>query len=446
MPQPLLRANARRTPLAQSLPRLTSLVSPYTGIVPFTGQILSVTDDAPLFHVAAVTTKSKALIGFEANLYSGGISPTRDHALAASIGEAAERYAGACCPQDSLLVASAAELGARAVAPDTFALFSTAQYARPNFPFVRFDETTRLRWMSAREIRTGVERFVPAQLVYLVGVHDEPAISYGTSSGMACGATFEEAVLGGLLEIAERDAFLLTWYNRLSLPRVDWSGDPLLVREHERFYAPTRVPYTVLNLTDMLRVPTALVTLRNPRGNVALAVGAASSTSMQGAIRKALREAFQTRAFARRLRLDRPDFEPGTDFSAVRTFEDHVLTYAFDAYAAQTDFLEASSEVVPIAAIASVDDDDLTAAICEIARRLEVAGAHTYVSDLTPIDVQSAGLHVVRVVSPELCRLDVDNTCRFLGGRRLYDAAFAAGLIAAPLDADALNPLPHPFP
>ena len=45
-------------------------------------------------------------------------------------------------------------------------------------------------------------------------------------------------------------------------------------------------------------------------------------------------------------------------------------------------------------------------------------------------------------MAPELCPLDVSHAARFLGGRRLYHAAFEAGLVAAPLRLADLNPLP----
>jgi ribosomal protein S12 methylthiotransferase accessory factor len=53
---------------------------------------------------------------------------------------------------------------------------------------------------------------------------------------------------------------------------------------------------------------------------------------------------------------------------------------------------------------------------------------------------------VAKVVAPELQPLDVAYDGRFLGGRRLYRAAFELGLRAEPATFDDLNPHPHPFP
>jgi ribosomal protein S12 methylthiotransferase accessory factor len=84
--------------------------------------------------------------------------------------------------------------------------------------------------------------------------------------------------------------------------------------------------------------------------------------------------------------------------------------------------------------------------IDEVTARLARNAVSAYVVDVTSPDVRSLGLHVTRAVSPELCALDVAHGARYLGGPRLYRAAYDAGLAAAPLDPAAVNPLPHPFP
>ena len=439
-------AEVSRTPLEISLPRLKSLASPLTGIVPFTQQLLPATDDARLFHIASITGESEAVIGSSANRYNGGISVTYDAALAAAIGEGLERYAGAYTDENRVRVSTAADLGAATARPADYTLFHPAQYAEPGFPFVPFGEDTRIRWAPAFRLPGGEPAFVPAQLATVGDIyHGEPRLGYATSSGMACGATLEEAILSGLLELVERDAFLIAWYDALSLPLVDWSGDPLVTAENRRFFDPTGLRYAVVDLSGILGIPTALGVCRDERGDVALAVGCASAPTMQDAVRKAIRESFQTRSFGRQLRADIPDWAC-TDFAEIQSFEDHVLFYAFPEGAARAAFLDASPARTAVGAVAPLPGTTVTGWIEAIVARLARAGASVFVVETTPPDLRAAGLHAVAVVSPELCRLDVPYRHRYLGGRRLYHAAHEAGLLPAPLTLDRLNPLPHPFP
>jgi len=442
----VILAEVERTPLERSLPLLQSLVSPLTGIVPFTTPMLPMTDDARLFHVASTTANTELLIGAGANRYSGGIDYTPAGALAAAIGEAAERYAAAYIPASHMIAATAAELGTTAVDPASFALFDEEQYARPGFYFQRFTAYTRVRWSPAFRLPDGEPAHVPTQLVHLQqDSHDDTPVGYATSSGMACGATLEEAILSGLLELVERDAFLLTWYNRLSLPLVDWSADPALVRLDDEFFRPTGLRYAVVDLSAFLRVPTALGAVLDASGGPAFAAGAASSVTMDIAVRKALREAFQTRAFARQLRVDFPAWSCSDPLEIIG-FEDHVLYHAYGAPAGLDDFLVSSPLRTRVGDVAPVEGANVTANIRAIVRRLSGAGVDTYVVDTTPADLRAAGLHAVTVVCPQLCRLDVAYEHRYFGAARLRDAAFRAGVTDRRFTRADFNPEPHPFP
>jgi ribosomal protein S12 methylthiotransferase accessory factor len=66
--------------------------------------------------------------------------------------------------------------------------------------------------------------------------------------------------------------------------------------------------------------------------------------------------------------------------------------------------------------------------------------------DVTTPDVDEAGFKVVRVVVPELQRMDIDHRHQHLGGRRLYEVPHKLGRAAKLADEDTLNLQPHPFP
>ena len=60
---------------------------------------------------------------------------------------------------------------------------------------------------------------LPAQLVFLEAPPGDPHVAVPTSNGLACGTNASTTPsLAGLLEVVERDAFMLVWSNRLSLP------------------------------------------------------------------------------------------------------------------------------------------------------------------------------------------------------------------------------------
>ena len=86
---------------------------------------------------------------------------------------------------------------------------------------------------------------------------------------------------------------------------------------------------------------------------------------------------------------------------------------------------------------------ELLAALCG---RVEAAGSTAYAVDVTSPDVAELGLTVAKVVAPSSARSTSSHAARFLGGRRLYEAAAALGLAPAAARRGRAQPRPAPVP
>ena len=449
MPAAVELRPVRATPPAETLPRLRSFVSPLTGVVRRVSATLAAPDEHRLVSIGCELADGAPTIGTPLESFTGSEHWSADRAEAAAIGEALERYSGSYVPIERVVVATAAELGEDAVDPERFALFSDDQYRRSTFPFKPFRRDTPVGWIEGFSLPDGGRAYLPAQLVYMPWercVGREVRVGHATSSGLACAGTLEEAALTGLLELVERDAFMLVWHDRLSLPLLDWTRDEAIGRTDRRYFAPTRLRYSAVDLSVFLDVPTVLGVVHGPDGSLgALGVGAASAICVDVAWRKALAEAFSVQRWVRDRALEEPELlrRPA---AAIQSFDDHTLYYADEERASRAAFLDASCERRDTRSIRPIEGENVLEQIAAICTRLERRGASAYAVDVTSPDVAAAGLHVVHVLAPELCALDVVEGARFLGGRRLYEAAFEAGLVARPLAPADLNPDPHPFP
>src|SRR4029079_2166886 len=125
--------------------------------------------------------------------------------------------------------------------------FSTERQPSRVFPCTRFTQSTRLSFVEGFALDDGRPAFLPAQLVYLHYGRSEPPIGYPTSNGLACGPTLAEAVLAALLEVVERDAMMLVWANRLSLPELTWLDDPAIRTLARLAFAPTGLRYAAID-------------------------------------------------------------------------------------------------------------------------------------------------------------------------------------------------------
>ena len=92
---------------------------------------------------------------------------------------------------------------------------------------------------------------VPKLLAYY-SLGGEEGFVYETSNGSAVGGSLEEAILYGIFEVVERDSFLLTWYARLQVPRLDYSssGDSELILMIGRLTAVTGYEVRLYNTTS----------------------------------------------------------------------------------------------------------------------------------------------------------------------------------------------------
>jgi ribosomal protein S12 methylthiotransferase accessory factor len=435
------------TPLADALGRLEDAVSPLVGIVTHSVGTMSAPDESPLPNCACELASATRTLGAFAVEYGSGAHPDPARARAAAIGEAVERYSATFVPSERLRTTTARKLGVRAVRPSRFGLFDASQLERPEFPFVPFDEDTTTAFVEGYSLTDGGSAWLPAELVYLQPpVPGMRPIGYATSSGLACGPSYDEAVLAALLELVERDAVMLTWSNRLSLPLLRWDGDDDLEVLDDRYFGATGLPHAVVDASAFLDVPVAIGIVHGMAGSrAALAVGAGCAASMRDAWLKALSEAFGVHRWLG-LQIETDPERPVPRAEDVSTFDDHMLFYSSAEHAERAAFLLGSRDCTFVADVPMLQGATPRELIAEVVGRLARHGVAAYAVDVTSPDVRCLGLHVVRVVCPELCALDVAHTARFLGSARLLTGAYAAEVLPGPLDVGALNPDPHPFP
>jgi thiazole/oxazole-forming peptide maturase SagD family component len=251
----------------------------------------------------------------------------------------------------------------------------------------------------------------------------------GDSNGLAGGNCLEEAILQGFLELVERDAIALWWYNRARRPGVDLSGwDDPWVDDVLSLYERLGRDVWALDLTTDLGVPTyaALSALRrDTEQDIIFGFGAHLDARI--ALIRALTElnqmlptVLQTREVRRRRLL--PEF---TD--AVRWWDE--ATVEGEPY-----LLPSSG--VPLRTLSSkrtAEAGDLRDDVLSCVERARAVGCEVLVHDLTRPDV---GFPVAKVIVPGLRHF-----WRRLGPGRLYDVPVRMGWVAGRLDEEELNPV-----
>lgn len=356
-------------------------------------------------------------------LRSAGKGMTAAQARTGALCEGAERYAGIFRGDEVRRSARAVDLGDAAVPPNSCMLFSDRQYAerdewndralRFHWVPVPFDHERPIDWTAAWSLTEERFKYVPtAYCYYGYPARQQDAFCQADSNGSAAGGNLEEAILQGFLELVERDAVALWWYNRVRRPRVslDSFEQPYFARL-QRMYRDLDRDLAAIDITSDFGIPAfaALSFGRESADDVLLGFGAHLDPSI--ALSRALTELNQ--------------FLPAVIAGRKRElFAGEVL---------EVGFLQDSSAAVrtrrdfPHAA-----PGDLLEAVRGCVRLAAARGLETLVVDLTRPDV---GLPVVKVIVPGLRPF----WARFADGR-LYDVPPAMGWTATRLGEADLNP------
>lgn len=457
---PLLRdlpSGSRWSTADDGYSRSRKVVSEEVGIVARTFEKVHDIDDSYTYAIGSETAKSQLLIGASSNTFNGGGAENWPGTYLAAVGECLERYSAAWVPTEELRRCTYAQLLEEnekvAFTPDNFSPFSEQQYSMEGFEYVPFRKNTEMNWSRVQELSSGESYWAPSQLLYLYPTdpHDSASsIAYSTSTGLAFHSTPAEAILSGIYELVERDAFMITWYNQLSLPRIEIESDPVLARFMRRHIAPSGIEVHLINLTDFLGVPTVLGVSVNPHSSLAtVALGASSGPTLRAAAQSAALESLQTRNWVKAEQRDGNALDPeALDLEKdIRSFEDHIRLYAGEHGREIASFLIQSDDTVRIDEVpVDFSGKNPNEEIANVVDHLAGEGVRLFAADMTSPDVLEARGAVFKVVSPDVQMLDVGYRRRYLGGPRLRTAAHSVGLASKTFEVDDLNPWPHPFP
>ncbi|WP_028103874.1 YcaO-like family protein [Pseudoduganella violaceinigra] len=373
-----------------------------------------------------------------ASLAGSGAAFDRTSAMWAAFGEAVERYAAAAHFDDQVLYASQDALGEAAVGPGQFVLFTPEQYVE-GFEFAPDDRSVVRAWAPAADLMDPErETYVPAQMVYLgMQVKDKREIVMQSSStGLATGMDEGRALLSGLSEVIERDAFAAMWqmqYAPRKLVVAPATMERLLSGVRRQLAHPS-LDVHLWDISTDVGMPVVLCLARS-RNDGTMSLGASAHVDVATAINKAVVEAFHGYCWGSSIL---SAGNPLPERAAIRNPGDHFAYFLERERQGAMDFLftnEAtiSSDHPSLHQLANMDD---------LLARLKSMGLRALAVDVTSGDVASLGFCVLRAFVPGLHPLLFGDGMLTRDERRLRVIAAHWGLPGVPEP----NPDPHPFP
>jgi len=416
--------------------RFRKHVSPLTGVV---SRLERIDADLPMntnyFATHNFSAPAMSVNELRAGLSGGsfGKGSTAEQGEASALMEAIERYSGIFQGDEIRTTRRFADFAAgEAIHPNDVLLFSEAQYRRHQERSdddevtptpAPFNPSAQIEWSPVWSLRHERFKYLPSSLLYFFyrgGGYQHHA----DSNGCAAGNTLEEAIVQGFLELVERDAYAIWWYNRLQRPQVDLGQfADSYIHDLEHQLAETGRRLWVLDITSDLGIP-AFVTIAHwmKDGQEFIDFGSGAHFDARIAVLRAMTELNQFLSIGLMgARAQVPSSE-GSSESAFRLQEHPYLTPSGTS----------AMRPEPGAKFGRLEAGKQVSACVEIAKR---AGLDFLVLDQTRPDIE---VPVVRVIVPGLRHF----YRRFAPGR-LYDVPIKLGWREHPLSEHELNPL-HP--
>lgn len=426
----------------EMLSRYGHLVDPVTGIIkeirpaPRSPEGIASCVSGPNLAVAAHT-----LAGLRAGLraLSGGKGLTETEARVGALCEAVERYSGTRHGDEPVVRDTYRALRGEAVHPYACQLYDERQFTdrerwnarHSSFQYVPepFDENRPTEWTPVWSLTSGTRRLLPTSLLYFTPGGTAPDGLYADSNGSAAGSSREDALVQGFLEVVERDAVALWWYNRTRQAAVDVDAfDEPYAERMRAVCGRLRREVWVLDLTSDLGIPVmAALSRRTDKPAEDVIFGFGAHFDPRVALRRALTELGQLLPAV---------CHAGPDGTGYLLTDPEPLAWWRSATLAGQPYLAPDPDLpartprswnyVPRADLL----DDVTAITALVADR----GMELLVLDQTRPDLE---VPVVKVLVPGMRHF----WARFAPGR-LYDVPVALGRLPAPTPYDELNPVP----
>jgi ribosomal protein S12 methylthiotransferase accessory factor len=352
------------------------------------------------------------------------------------------------------------------VNPATLGRYTEQQLSHPSCLVLPWTPDTPMDWVVGHDLATGEARLVPADVGFYqyeyryrhdrrsaraAGLLGQLHYFHESSSGCAVGSSLPEAALHSLLELAERDAFLLSWHCAQPLPVIADSSitDPTsralmeLIRSRD-------FDVHVLVATRDIDLPVVWVLAVNRTGGFPACFSSAGSGAVPaGAIRGALREVAQL--VTNELDWSPADVEPMlADPWLVRELEEHVRFSSMPQTLARSTAVLGGPELTLADAFPDwpgvlhrASGGDVRGALRDVRERFAAAGLTEIVLvDQTSREHADAGIAVAKAVVPGIVPMCFGQAQQRLAGLSRLTAALAG----TPMAHREIPYDPHPFP
>ncbi|WP_458455281.1 YcaO-related McrA-glycine thioamidation protein [Methanobrevibacter sp.] len=225
----------------------------------------------------------------------GGKGISKDHAKASAMMEGFERYSAEKQDSDETIIATVNEISDFGNYIDPVSLNLPKIFERKDI------SDLSLEWTLSKDIVSGEEYYIPTNAIYHPYIHENNVESLfkSNTNGLASGNILEEAILHGMLEVIERDAWSIFELTHKNYAQIDLDSiQSKVVNDIIERFESQGIKIKLMDFTADVKIPTIAAsaddTVTKDAGLLTLGMG--SHLDPEVAILRALTEVAQSRA------------------------------------------------------------------------------------------------------------------------------------------------------
>lgn len=252
-------------------------------------------------------------------------------------------------------------------------------------------------WSSAFDYISKKRVLVPAQVVYL---HNKLSRENGIlmeqiTTGTALGDGYAMAFHNGLMEVIERDAFMIAYYNKRKIKRVEgFSG---IIRSVVDYLNKYQLEVFVFDITNDINIATFMSILVDRSGlGPAISTGLKSGFNYEETIIGSILEAVQPRRYSRLMKEMNKEFKFPEVTDIKSTMDRYYYWYRRESIKYLDFWLKGTARIrydkLP----------DYISDLGKFTKTVKKRGYHIFSVDITLNEVRKKNFRVIKVLVPEL--------------------------------------------
>ena len=225
----------------------------------------------------------------------GGKGITKDHAKASAMMQGFERYSAERQDCDETIIAKLSEIEEFGEYVDPKSLNLPSEFEKKDI------SDLSLEWSKSKDIISNKEYYIPTNAIYhpYISKDDSQNLFKSNTNGLASGNILEEAILHGIFEVIERDAWSIFELTHKNYAQIDISSieNEVIIDIIDKFES-EGIKIKLMDFTADIKIPTIAAsaddTITRDAGLLTLGMG--THLDPEVAILRALTEVAQSRA------------------------------------------------------------------------------------------------------------------------------------------------------